>query len=112
MGLNIQTFSNAQGGNSLFKALGHPLAADNAWTLGERLSGAGPVAVYDPYGYAETFGELYDLKGWNIESVYVQRVTDLNRSTFGIQHSLITELSSSPPPRYLLVANFVALPQR
>ena len=30
MPIKIETFSNAKGGNSFFKALGHPLAADKA----------------------------------------------------------------------------------
>ena len=54
MGLNIETFSNAKGGNAFFKAIGHPLAARKATGLLNDLK-AGPVAIYDPLGYAAAF---------------------------------------------------------
>ena len=60
MALNIETFSNAKGGNAFFKAIGHPLAARRAKSLLQELSGA-PVVVYDPLGYASAFAEIYDL---------------------------------------------------
>ncbi len=41
MALNIETFSNIKGGNSLFKVLGHPLAAGKAPVFLERLRAAG-----------------------------------------------------------------------
>src|SRR3546814_4651248 len=57
MALNIETFSNAKGGNAFFKAIGHPLAARQAKDLLQRLR-AGPVAIYDPLGYAQAFAEI------------------------------------------------------
>ncbi|WP_404326252.1 hypothetical protein [Aerophototrophica crusticola] len=48
MALRIETFSNVTGGNSTFKALGHPLVASKAATLLDRLRKSGTVAVYDP----------------------------------------------------------------
>ena len=54
MALKIETFSNEKGGNAFFKAIGHPLAARKASDLLATLSG-GPVAIYDPRGFAEAY---------------------------------------------------------
>ena len=61
MTLNIATFSNVTGGNALFKALTHPKVADEGRTLVAALRASGPVAVYDPYGYAEAFANIFSL---------------------------------------------------
>ena len=50
--LHIQTFDNRAGGNVLYKALAHPLAAEAIGRLYARLERAGPVALYDPEGIA------------------------------------------------------------
>ena len=55
--LNIQTFDNRAGGNVLYKALSHPLAAEAIARLYARLDG--PVAVYDPEGIAAALFALY-----------------------------------------------------
>ena len=52
MALNIDTFSNKDGGFSFFKAVGHPLAAEKVRTLIHRMAAEGPVAIYDPLGNA------------------------------------------------------------
>ncbi len=46
--LDIQTFDARQGGNVLYKALAHPLAAEAVSRLYAELAEAGPVAVFDP----------------------------------------------------------------
>ena len=48
--LSIQTFDNRAGGNVLYKALAHPLAAEAIGRLSARL--VPPVALYDPEGIA------------------------------------------------------------
>ncbi len=57
--LHIQTFDQRQGGNVLYKALAHPLAAEEIVCLYARLAAAGPVVVYDPEGIAEALFSLY-----------------------------------------------------
>jgi len=104
-GLNIQTFSNKQGGNALFKALGHPLAAGPAAELVQRLA-AGPVAVYDPLGQFEPFAQFYDVSGWDVQAYYVQDFEDLQRAPLGHAARPITDISRDPKPRHLLVAAF------
>ena len=58
--LDIRTYDAAKGGNVLYKALAHPLAAEAAVGFGEALRAAGPVAVYDPDGAARMLFTLHD----------------------------------------------------
>jgi len=94
MTLNIETFTNADlsqgwrpgnnaGGASLFKALGHPLAAPKGHAIIERLKDLGPVAIYDPTGAIGNFHSYYDLSKVEIEGYYVQRVEDLDQPFLG-----------------------------
>lgn len=82
MTMKIETFSNVEGGQCFFKALGHPLVPDKAQALIERLS-LGTVAVYDPLGMVESFEEFYDLEKLDIKGVYVQRFEDLGKTILG-----------------------------
>ena len=58
MALKIETFSNVKGGDSFFKAIGHPSAQTAIKALVKRLAAAGPVAIYDPAGTASPFAEI------------------------------------------------------
>jgi hypothetical protein len=67
--LDIETFDNVKGGNVVYKALAHPVAAEGLARLAERLNAAGPVAIYDPDGIA---GPLLALSPeMDVEGVYV-----------------------------------------
>ncbi len=57
--LQIQTFDARAGGNVLYKALAHPLAAEGFARLYARLAQAGPVALYDPDGIADALVAMY-----------------------------------------------------
>ena len=70
MSLNIDTFTNRNwrpgnnfGGNTLFKALGHPLAAVKARALVAEIARKGSVAVYDPLGEAGAQSILGSVRG-------------------------------------------------
>ena len=103
MALNIETFSNAKGGNAFFKAIGHPLAARKAAALLDDLKGA-PLAVYDPLGFARAFAEIYDLSGLEVAGVYVQDLEDLGREILGQQAQPVTDLAASSAARVLVTA--------
>lgn len=103
MALNIETFSNAKGGNAFFKAIGHPLAARQAKTLLQKLQGA-PVAIYDPLGYARAFAEIYDLSGLEIAAVYVQDLEDIGCDLLGRQAQPVTDLPGSKAKTVLVTA--------
>jgi hypothetical protein len=67
--LDIETFDNVKGGNAVYKALAHPLAAEGLARLADRLNEAGLTAIYDPDGIA---GPLLALSpGFDVEGVYV-----------------------------------------
>jgi hypothetical protein len=55
--LNIRTFDTWQGGNVLYKALAHPLAAEAITRLYGRLKS--PLAVFDPDGAAEALFAMH-----------------------------------------------------
>jgi hypothetical protein len=104
MALNIETFSNVKGGNSFFKALGHPLAAEPARTLLARLARTGPVAVYDPFGLFESTAELYPFATLDIAGIYVQNVGDLGRTVLGRATQPVTDLKDARAKAVLVIA--------
>ena len=106
MALQIKTFSNVTGGDAFFKAIGHPLAARRMPGLLDSLA-SGPVAIYDPYGLAQTLSELYDLGGLEIAGVFVQDLADLGRPLLGRRSQPVTDLGACPA-RHVLVAAFDA----
>lgn len=104
MALRIETFSNVTGGNSSFKALGHPLAAPKAAELLAGLRAAGPIAVYDPLGLAEPFAELHSLKGVTVDAVYVQDVEKIGRSVLGAKAEPVTAMAGAKSGTVFVVA--------
>jgi hypothetical protein len=67
--LDIETFDNVKGGNVVYKALAHPVAAEGLARLTDRLNVSGLTAIYDPDGIA---GPLLALSpGFDVEGVYV-----------------------------------------
>ena len=107
MALKIETFSNAKGGNSFFKALGHPLSAPLATALLDKLRVMGSVAVYDPLGMAESFCEFYALAELDIRAVFAQRLEDIGKTLLGMRVQPVTGLPQSDA-RVLLVTAFDA----
>jgi hypothetical protein len=104
--LNIQTFDQRAGGNVLYKALAHPLAADGIGRLYGRLREAGPVALYDPDGIADALLALYpDLPG-PVE-LYVHDVQQVGTIHGNLTARPLTALSGSAA-RSVLVAAFDA----
>ncbi|HEY7581744.1 MAG TPA: hypothetical protein VH855_29450 [Acetobacteraceae bacterium] len=100
--LNIQTFDNRVGGNVLYKALAHPLAAEAI----ERLYAgvAGPVALYDPEGIAAALLALYPLP---LAGLYVHDVAAIGEQRAGYVTRALTELPQSGA-RSVLIAAFDA----
>ncbi len=89
--LDIQTFDSRRGGNVLYKALVHPLAAEAVAMLAGELRQAGPLAVFDPDGVA---GALYALHP-NMPppaALYVQDVDALGQTLAGVRAQPITGL--------------------
>jgi hypothetical protein len=107
MGLRIDTFDNIRGGNTLYKALAHPLAAMPGRELIDRLSHHSKVAIADPQGTAEGFAELFDLSRLDIAGVYVQDVARIGKTVLGRAAEPLPSLTKSTA-RAVLVAAFDA----
>ncbi len=104
MSLKIETFNAAQGGQSLFKALGHPLAAERFPALHADLAPAKKIAVYDPHGISEAFFALYPPQNLAISELYVQRFEDLSRQVMGMNPQLVTEITASDADALLILS--------
>jgi hypothetical protein len=107
MALRIETFDNARGGNTLYKALTHPTAARSGRVLIDQLARQSPIAIYDAGGALETFGAFYDLDRIEIAGVYVQQVTRVGDAVLGCRTRPITELACSRA-RTVFIAAFDA----
>src|SRR5216684_6541164 len=107
MALRIDTFDNLRGGNTLYKALTHPHAAQPARALLARLGGAAPTAIVDPDCAAEGFAEIFGLDGVEIAGIYVQDVSRVGATVLGCHALPITTLAECST-RSVLVAGFGA----
>ena len=102
--LNIQTFDNRSGGNVIYKALAHPLAAAAIATLYAGLSP--PVALYDPDGIAEPLLALYPgLPG--LEALFVHDVAQVGQCRAGLTARKLSDLPHCAA-RSVLIAAFDA----
>jgi hypothetical protein len=104
--LQIQTFDSRAGGNVLYKALAHPLAAEAIGRLYERLARSGAVAVYDPDSIAEALFALYPAAP-QVAGLYVHDVTVVGTQRAGLVGRPLTDLPSSGA-RIVLIAAFDA----
>ena len=101
--LDIHTYDARQGGNVLYKALAHPLAAEALSALGDRLRRQGPLAVFDPDGAAAMLFALHpDLPV--ATGCYVQDVSLVGRPMLGNQALPLTALPSCDAATLLVTA--------
>ena len=104
--LRIQTFDARAGGNVIYKALAHPLAAEGIARLYARIAQTGPVALYDPDGIAEALLAMYpDLPG--IAGLYVHDVALVGKERAGMMARALTDLPQVEA-RSVLIAAFDA----
>jgi hypothetical protein len=100
--LDIETFDNLRGGNVVYKALAHPLAAEALGRLAGRLNAAGPVAIYDPDGIA---GPLLALSpAIDVAGVYVHDTLAVGAPRGGFIARPVTELAESGAAVVLVAA--------
>ena len=109
MPLNIETFSNAVGGNAFYKAITHPLSAEPARDLVAKLRASGPVAVYDPHNFLAAFDALYPLGKIELAGLFVQDVSQIGRAFQGRPAQPITELAHCTADT-ILIAGFDTAP--
>jgi hypothetical protein len=104
MPLNIETFSNAVGGNAFYKAITHPLAAEPARALIGKLRASGAVAIYDPHNLLAGFDAFFPLERVELAGLFVQDVSQIGRSFRNISARLITELGDHHAGAVLIAA--------
>ena len=92
MPLKIDTFDNRSGGNSYYKAVSHPLAAEAAAGLISQLRAANGVAIYDPLGYSEGFAAFHPLNGVDLRGVFVQDIAKIGDTVLGHRTQPVTDL--------------------
>lgn len=99
MTLNIETFDNHIGGNTLYKVLSHPKTAQKFKDLCNQLQST-EVAIYDPLGILEAVLQFYQesLKQLKISGLYVQNIEQVGKSFSSLNDLMtqpLTELSES-----------------
>jgi len=104
--LDIQTFDARAGGNVLYKAFAHPVAAEAIQRLAGWLRDAGPLAVYDPDGVSDALFALHPAMPAAAES-YVHDVQQIGARRAGVAARPLTDLPQSACAT-LLVATFDA----
>ncbi|MDQ2765175.1 MAG: hypothetical protein M3Y22_17370, partial [Pseudomonadota bacterium] len=89
--LRIQTFDARAGGNVIYKALAHPLAAEAIGRLYTRLHGS--VALYDPDGIADALLAMYPT---SIDSLFVHDISAVGETRGGLTARPLTGIGASP----------------
>lgn len=97
--LDIETFDNLRGGNVVYKALAHPLAAD---ALARLAATAGRVAIYDPEGIAAPLLAL--CPAFDVEGIYVHDTLAVGRPRGGHTARGLTELPAAGAAHILIAA--------
>lgn len=101
--LDIKTFDARAGGNVLYKAFAHPLAAEATAKLAARLRQAGRLAVYDPDGVADALWALNPAMP-RPDEVYVHDVQQLGQLRAGVAAGALVDLPHSACPTLLVAA--------
>ncbi len=102
--LQIETFDARAGGNVIYKALAHPLAAERIADLSSRL--LAPLAIYDADNLAEPLFALHPSVP-RPASLFVHDTSLIGRPRAGAEACPITELPRSGA-RTVLIAAFDA----
>ncbi len=103
--LDIATFDARAGGNVLYKALSHPLAAEALTALADKLASR-PIALVDPEGLAPALLALAP-RPFPIASVHVQDVRRVGETVAGHTARALTDLVAAGAAD-ILIASFDA----
>ncbi|HQT88432.1 MAG TPA: hypothetical protein PK677_07730 [Acidiphilium sp.] len=100
--LDIETFDNVRGGNSVYKALAHPLAAEKLALLAAQLREARHLAVFDPDGI---FAPLRALApDFPVAGLYVDNTLALGTDRAGYRTQPLTDLPQAGADMVLIAA--------
>lgn len=103
--LDIDTFRHGKGGQSFFKALGHPLAAEKMHALLKTLHDQEAVSLYDPSGWLQPLSALYPLTSLKSTGFFVQDFERLGELFRGQAAQAVTDLVRAKP-KALLISDF------
>lgn len=101
----LRTFDNQTGRNVFYRAAIHPMTAPLTERLVAKVAKAGSVSVYDPSGYFADLAAMYDLSGWTVDGVYVQRMEEVGAKRAGHTTRPLTALADAKSDM-LFVAEF------
>jgi hypothetical protein len=101
--LDIQTFDARAGGNVLYKAFAHPVAAEAIQRLAAKLREAGPLTVYDPDGVSDALFALHPAMPKAVAS-YVHDVQQIGAMRAGVPARPLTDLPQSDGATLLTAA--------
>ena len=104
--LEIQTFDVRSGGNVLYKALAHPLAAERAAAMFAELRGFERIALFDPEAIATALFAMHP-DAPEVEALYVQNVAEVGTRRLGLFARAVTDLARGGH-QALLIACFNA----
>lgn len=97
--LRIQTFDARAGGNVLYKALAHPLAAEAIAALYARFEGK--VAVYDADNLADALLAMYPAR---VDSLFVHDIAAVGQQRAGLTARALTGIGDSGAGTILIAA--------
>lgn len=101
--LEIETFDQRRGGNVIYKALAHPLAAEAVARLYARLGSSAPIALFDPDGIAPALLALHP-KIPPLAGIFVQDVRDIGVPRAGFACRPLTDMAASGAGAVLIAA--------
>ena len=104
MALKIETYNNQTGQNVHYKAISHPVAADAAKSLLNKLRTAKKVAIYDPLCCADDFFAFFSLEGINICNVYVQDVEAIGKLWLGHSCQSVNDMQDTEADTIFVIA--------
>ncbi|MGH7067228.1 MAG: hypothetical protein ACREEU_05505 [Acetobacteraceae bacterium] len=101
--LEIKTFDQRRGGNVIYKALAHPLAAEAVTRLYARLGRSAPIALFDPDGIAPALLALHPQIP-PLAGIFVQDVREIATPRAGFTCRPLTDLAASGAAAVLIAA--------
>ena len=100
--LDFETFDNSRGGNVVYKALAHPVAADGLARIAASLNRSDRVAIYDPDGIASILLAL--TPAIEVEGIYVHDSLAVGRKCGTYTTRALIDLAAARVNKVLIAA--------
>ena len=93
MAINIDSFSNVKGGNSVFKAFTHPTVYPKLKKLKKTLESFKRLAIYDPLNLLTSLNEFLSFEKIGGEQIFVQQIERLKNETIARKNAPIDAMN-------------------